>query len=251
MAQVKQAAVGFRVHSGWAAMVAVALEKSGPVVLCRERPHLVKIFNYSYRQPYHTAEKMPLGEARAFISQVRAEARGLARSAMQRMQARVREAGYDLSHCGALAASGRALPKLEEILAAHPLIHTADGELFREALLHASERSGLKTQRIKEKELLETAKKTLHEEPAALLRRTTEMGKAFGSPWSQDEKFATLAAWLALTSHNRTGLQGSQKSEERKKPNTESTEAEAQRSLRRAVLSSGRARSRGDVKRLV
>jgi len=197
---MKKAAVGFRVHSGWAAMVAVALEKSGPVLLYRERPHLVKIFSYSYRQPYHTAAKMPLEEARTFISQVRDEARGLARGALRRMQARVREAGYHLSHCGALAASGRALPNLEEILAAHPLIHTADGELFREAILQASERSGLKTERVKEKELLETARKILRKQPAALLRQTAEMGKAFGSPWSQDEKFATLAAWLALRS---------------------------------------------------
>lgn len=199
---MKQAAVGFRVHSGWAAMVAVSLEKSNPVVLCRERPHLVKIFNYSYRQPYHTAERMPLEEAHAFISQVRAEAKELARSSLRRMQARVREAGFDLSHCGALAASGRTLPELAEILAAHPLIHTADGELFREAILHASEQWGLKTERIREKELLETAKKTLHKQPAALLKLTAEMGKAFGSPWSQDEKFATLAAWLVLSSQN-------------------------------------------------
>jgi len=35
-------------------------------------------------------------------------------------------------------------------------------------------------------------------QPAVLLRRITELGKPFGSPWSQDEKFATLAAWLAL-----------------------------------------------------
>ena len=203
---MKQAAVGFRVHSGWAAMVAVALEKSDPVVLCRERPHLVKIFNYSYRQPYHTAEKMPLEEARTFISQVRAEARTLARSALRRMEARVREAGYNLSHCCALAASGRTLPELEEILVAHPLIHTADGELFREAILHASDRWGLKTERIKEKELLETAKKTLRKQPAALLKQTTEMGKAFGSPWSQDEKFATLAAWLALSLENSKSI---------------------------------------------
>jgi hypothetical protein len=32
------------------------------------------------------------------------------------------------------------------------------------------------------------------------------LGRPFGSPWSQDEKFATLAAWLALrTSHRGDG----------------------------------------------
>ncbi|HXY24027.1 MAG TPA: hypothetical protein VEI73_05220 [Candidatus Acidoferrum sp.] len=206
---MKSAAVGFRVHSGWAALVAVALEKSEPVVLCRERPHLVKIFDYSYRQPYHTAKKMPLEEGRAFISQVRDEARGLARSALGEMQAKLREAGYGLSHCGVLLASGRALPKLEEILAAHPLMHTADGELFREAILHACGKCGLEIEGIKEKELLESAKKTLRVQPAALLRRVAELGKPFGSPWSQDEKFATLAAWLAVASRNSDGAASS------------------------------------------
>jgi len=193
-----KAAVGFRVHSGWAAMVAVSLEKGEPVVLCRERPHLVKIFNYSYRQPYHTAEKMPLEEARAFISKIRDDARSLAHGALRKMQAQVEEAGYRLSRCALLLASGRELPELEKILASHALIHTADGELFREALSRAGESCGLETVGLKERELLEEAKKTLRTQPAALLRWVTELGKPFGSPWSQDEKFATLAAWLTL-----------------------------------------------------
>jgi len=36
--------------------------------------------------------------------------------------------------------------------------------------------------------------------PKELMRRVTELGRPLGSPWSQDEKFATLAAWLALAS---------------------------------------------------
>jgi len=198
---MKSAAVGFRVHSGWAALVAVSLEKGEPVVLCRERPHLVKIFNYSYRQPYHTAEKMPLGEARAFISQVRNEARSLTYGALRGMQARVQEAGYKLSQSALLLASGRELPELEKILASHALIHTADGELFREAILYGSEKCGFGVLAVKERELLGHAAKVLRRKEAALLRQVTELGKPMGSPWTQDEKYATLAAWLALNSH--------------------------------------------------
>jgi hypothetical protein len=33
---MKKAAVGFRVHSGWTAFVAVALEKGAPTVLSRQ-----------------------------------------------------------------------------------------------------------------------------------------------------------------------------------------------------------------------
>ncbi len=55
---MKQAAVGFRVHSGWAAVVAVCVEKGAPVVLAKQRVHLVETFTYEFRQPYHTAEKV-------------------------------------------------------------------------------------------------------------------------------------------------------------------------------------------------
>jgi hypothetical protein len=196
---MKQAAIGFRVHSGWAAVVAVCVEKGAPVVLVKQRVHLVETFTYEFRQPYHTAEKMQLGQAREFIARMQAEARRLAYSAIRGLESRTQEQGVKLTRCGLLLASGRPLPGLEKILASHALIHTADGELFREALLHASNRFGLKEFKIKEKELLDRAGQVLRAKPSELARRVTELGRPLGSPWSQDEKFATLAAWLALT----------------------------------------------------
>src|SRR3981189_31278 len=150
---MKQAAVGFRVHSGWAAMVAVSVEKGAPVVLARQRVHLVETFTYEFRQPYHTAEKMLEGQAREFIVRMQAEARRLAYGAIRELQSRTQEQGVKLTRCGLLLASGRPLPALEKILASHALIHTADGELFREAILHASNRCGLRAFKIKEREL--------------------------------------------------------------------------------------------------
>jgi hypothetical protein len=203
MADTEQAAVGFRVHSGWAAAVAVSLEKGQPVVLARQRVHLVNTFTYEFRQPYHTAEKMLDGQAREFLSRIQAEARRLAHRAIREIESRTQEQGVTLTRCGLLLASGRPLPALEKILASHALIHTADGELFREAILHASARCGLGDFRIKEKELLDRAGDDLRLNSAVLLRRVTELGRPFGSPWSQDEKFATLAAWLALAASSK------------------------------------------------
>jgi hypothetical protein len=194
---MKQAAIGFRVHSGWAAVVAVCLEKGAPVVLARKRVHLVETFTYEFRQPYHTAEKMLQGQGREFISRMRDEARGLAYSAIRELASRTQEQGVKLTRCGLLLASGRPLPELDKILASHALIHTADGELFREALLHASARCGLLEFTIKDKELLERAGQVLRFKSATLMERVTELGRPFGAPWSQDEKFATLAAWMA------------------------------------------------------
>src|SRR5712691_4569722 len=195
---MKQAALGFRVHSGWTAVVAVRLEKGAPVVLVRQRVHLVETFTYEFRQPYHTAEKMLAGQAGDFIERIRDEARRLAHRAIHGLQSDLQKQGIVLKSCGLLLASGRPLPNLEKILASHALIHTADGELFREAILHASDHCGLAAACIKERELLERAAQVLRIQPAALIRRVTELGRPLGAPWSQDEKFATLAAWLAL-----------------------------------------------------
>jgi hypothetical protein len=204
---MKQAAVGFRVHSGWAAVVAVCVEKGAPVVLARQRVYLVETFTYGFRQPYHTAEKMLLGQAREFIARMQAEARRLAYRAVRELASRAQEQGAKLTRCGLLLASGRALPELEKILASHALIHTADGELFREALLHASARCGLRDFTIKERELLERAGQTLRLKSTVLMDRVTELGRSFGAPWSQDEKFATIAAWLALRASPRSRRQ--------------------------------------------
>jgi hypothetical protein len=205
VAQLKQAAVGFRVHSGWAAFVAVSLDKGWPVVLARQRVHLVETYTYEFRQPYHTAEKMPLGDAREFVVRMQAEARRLAHRALRELASRTQEQGVELTRFGLLLASGRPLPELEKILASHALIHTADGELFREAILHASARCGLRGTCLRERELLEQAGQAFHRKPAALLRQVTELGRALGSPWTQEEKFATLAAWLALSDSRQAG----------------------------------------------
>jgi hypothetical protein len=195
---VKPAALGFRVHSGWAALVAISLDGHSPVVLQRQRPHLVKTFTYEFRQPYHTAEKKPLDESRAFVSNAQAEARHLATRTVESARGDLRKQGYKLDRCGLLLASGRPLPELAQILRSHALIHSADGELFRNALLDASKSCGLKVFTTKENELLEFASQTLRQPHQELMARLADLGSALGAPWSRDEKFSALIAWLAL-----------------------------------------------------
>jgi len=195
---MKKAAVGFRVHSGWSAMVVVSLEKGKPVVLRRRRVRLVKTFSYAYRQPYHTAEKMELAVAGKFVAGVRVEAEELAFGALRELKMELKKLEWQVEHCALLLASGRALPEFEKILSSHALIHTADGELFREAIRGACKSGRLRVIGIKERELVERCADEFSLKPAEVLRRVTELGREFGAPWTQDEKFATLAGWLAL-----------------------------------------------------
>lgn len=196
---MKNAAVGFRVHSGWCAAVAVCVEQGTPNVLHRERPHLVEEFTYRLRQPYHTAEKVGIAAARQFIDNVRATATNLACQVIQRLQSSLQTRGYQLVSGALLLAAAKPLPDLEHILASHALIHTADGEMFRDAITRAHVRHGLPLACIKERELDREAQQLLRIKATAVRTRLTELGKALGSPWTQDEKFAALAAWLSLS----------------------------------------------------
>lgn len=196
---VQTAALGFRVHSGWAAAIVLCGPLDAPVVVDRRKIQLVKIFSYTFRQPYHTAEKMPRQDAGKFIRSVQSEAKRLALSALRSLQKDLAEGDFKIIRGALLLASGPELPALEQILASHALIHTADGELFRHSLRAACARLHLPVLGIREKELFAAASKVFGTQPAAIKRRIAALGKSLGPPWSQDEKFAALGAWLSLS----------------------------------------------------
>src|ERR1700692_3316748 len=109
---MNKAAVGFRVHSGWTALVVVSLDKGAPLVLSRRRVQLVETFSYKFRQPYHTAEKMPVAEAGKFVSDVRSDAGSIAHRSLRAVQLELKKLGYQLDRGGLLLASGKTLPEL-------------------------------------------------------------------------------------------------------------------------------------------
>ena len=144
-------------------------------------------------QPYHAAVGLDIREAGQLVRSHAARAAALAETALRGMVADLRQLGHAVVGCGLLLASGRPLPPLEKILASHPLLHTAEGELFRDALRAACRECGLPLTVVKERELFTRASERIERHVAA-------MGKGIGPPWRQDEKFAAVAAWLALAS---------------------------------------------------
>jgi len=195
---VHTATVGFRVHSGWAAEVVLCGPVDAPVVVDRRKIQLVETFSYTFRQPYHTAEKMPRPDGAKFIRSVQTEAKRLALSALRTLRANLAEGDFKLAYGALLLASGRTLSTLERILTSHALIHTADGELFRDSLRAGCAHCNLPVHAIREKELFGAASKALGISEAVLKRRVAALGKALGPPWGQDEKLAALGAWLTL-----------------------------------------------------
>ncbi|MGO4884205.1 MAG: hypothetical protein ACLP59_25805 [Bryobacteraceae bacterium] len=192
------AAIGLRAHSGWAAAVAVAGPVHAPVVVMRRRIEMRERGATGPAQPYHAAVGLDLDEARELVERSASGAAALAGTGLRAMAEDLRSLGHRAAGCGLLLASGRPLPPLEKILASHPLLHTAEGELFREALRAASRECGLPLMEAKERELFARAAAELRLPDGELERRLAAMGKAIGPPWRQDEKFSAVAAWLAL-----------------------------------------------------
>jgi len=190
-----EAALGFRAHSGWAALVVVAGPVAEPVAVVRRR---VELSRRTPRQPFHAAEGRPFAAAEDLIRRSTDEARDLAERAVREAVTELREAGHEAVAGGLLLAAGRPLPGLRDVLASHALIHAAEGELFRDVLRQASERCGLRLVEVKERELEDRAAQSLHRTATELQRRVADWGKVLGSPWTQDEKRAALVAWLAM-----------------------------------------------------
>jgi hypothetical protein len=90
------------------------------------------------------------------------------------------------------------LPDLAAILASHALIHTAEGEFYRDALVGAAEAMGISTARLKAAQALSHVAMQTDMSEAAMTKALTEMGKTVGRPWTSDEKLATLAVWSLL-----------------------------------------------------
>lgn len=192
-------ALGFRVHSGWASVIAAAGSPGEPVVLERRRIEIADRALAGSRQPYHAVVASGSGTPEALLHQFRESSTSLATLAVGALVEEVKCAGATIVEAAAiLYASGRSLPELTTILRSHPLLHTAEGEFFRDVLAHASEHCGLPVIKLKEREVWDKAASVFELSLADLQQCMNGLGKRMGPPWTQDEKLASLAAWLGI-----------------------------------------------------
>jgi hypothetical protein len=170
-------------------MVAVAGTIDEPRVLERRRIVIADAGIAGSRQPYHAAAERPFPEAEAMVREALKSSRALALEAMSAAVRALHAGEHEVCGCGVLLGSGKALPGLEGILASHALIHAAEGELFRAVLVWAAQECRLPVIGVREKGL-----------DGRSLTRIGPLGKVIGPPWTQDQKYATVAALTALGS---------------------------------------------------
>jgi hypothetical protein len=202
---MKNAAFGIRVHSGWAVIVCVSSDPAAPEIVDRRRVVIIEPTMQGAKQPYHFAETLSLEEAERHIEKCAAASKRLAFNAVREMLDEVTTRKYRVLDCAMLLASGRALPSLQKILASHALIHTAEGEFFRNVVREAGEHFRIPVMGIRERELDERANATFGKAAARVRQHINGLGKTVGSPWTQDEKTAALAA-LVVSETNGVDL---------------------------------------------
>jgi hypothetical protein len=200
---MKNAAFGVRMHSGWGVLVCISGDLAAPEIVDRRRIVVVEPTMEGAKQPYHFAETLPLEEAERHLRKCAEVSQRLTLQAIRESLEAVSARKYRVLGCAMLLASGRALPSLQKILASHALIHTAEGEFFRNVVSDACEACHIPVMRFRERELDERANTTFGNRARSVQQHISELGKTVGSPWTQDEKAAALAALMVLADKTR------------------------------------------------
>ena len=199
----QRAALGFKLHTGWGVLVAVAGRPSEIQVLLRRRVELLPPNSSIPRFVYHAASEKPLTEATKLVKLGTKAAQEAARLAVKGAMEELSSRGVKVDVCGVLSGSTVVPNDLAVILRSHPLIHAAEGALFQNAIASACEGRGMRVILSREREVWARAAAIWDIAEPALRKSVDGLRKSLGPPWSADHKSATAIALLALKSHTR------------------------------------------------
>ena len=195
---MKRAALGVRMHSGWGVLVAVSGEANSVEIVDRRRIVTMDPGTRGAKQPYHYAANLGLQDSERHLANCAAASERLALAAVGQVVRELEARNYRIVGSAVLLASGRPLPELSRILASHPLLHTAEGEFFRNAVRKACERLKISVTAIRERDLEELAKTAFGNAARKVQQRISSLGSSIGPPWTKDHKAAALAASMIL-----------------------------------------------------
>jgi hypothetical protein len=147
---------------------------------------------------YHAALEIDLDEATELIARVERSAAENARRSLASVADRLLADGHRVVGV-AVAASNTAPPTdLAKILASHSSVHAAEGELYREALVDATDALGFALTRFPNKHAISEAAAALRVDTDAQSERLGALRTTLGPPWQKDHREATAAALLVL-----------------------------------------------------
>jgi hypothetical protein len=191
------AALGFRLHTGWAALVVVAGEPGKLEVLHRRRVELLPPGDSVPRFVYHQAAELPPAQAAELVARAEAASQQTARIAIGEVLDHLRTIAL-VTKAG-IPSGSKPVPKdLQALLRSHPAIHTAEGALFQRAIASACQNSGLAVISAREREVWLNAADAWGMQEDGLRKAIDGLRKSVGAPWGTDQKTASAFALLAL-----------------------------------------------------
>ena len=188
-------AMGLRVKTGKAIAVLLRGPVKSPKVIKRGEMLLADPDEPDTWQPYHVVMDLPWKEAQKAARRTTGLIRAAGSEAVGNWAREVRASSLELCGVGIVAGS---LQDPSKVGNPHIRAHTAEGQLFREALEMAADSLSLSRYCFVEEKIYEAGAPELACNAEALKARGAELGVAVGRPWRALEKAATAAAWVML-----------------------------------------------------
>src|SRR5438105_1263087 len=183
---MNRSALGIRMHSGWGVVVAVSGDVNSIEVIDRRRIVTMDSSMPGAKQPYHFAANLAAAESEGYLARCAVNSERLSLAAIKEIVRDLEIRQYYIAGCALMLASGRPLPILSKILSSHPLIHSAEGQFFRDGVRKACERLKIPVAAIPERQVEERARKIFGKGFNEVQSNLSSIGKSLRPPWTKD-----------------------------------------------------------------
>jgi hypothetical protein len=195
--KTQTAALGFRVKSGWAAVVLLTDTAHSPQLSDVSRIELCDPRLPETRQPYHAAMgKLETDSTK--LNQRERVVRSISQQALTTLLKGYRQKGFRIRRA-ALVVGSQTDPA--SISNPHIRAHALEGQLFRSAVAKALQDHEIRTEVLIERDAYSDVAARLKRSSDDVKRAIQDLGQsppAKGEPWRAEQKLAALAALFAL-----------------------------------------------------
>jgi hypothetical protein len=197
MTKPQTAALGFRVKSGWAAVVLLTRAAHSPRLFDVKRIELCDPRLPETRQPYHAAMGTLETDKRKVNRRVRV-VRCISRQSFATLLDGYRQKGFRIKRAALVVGS---LIDPAAITNPHIRAHAFEGRLFRSAVEEALHDHQIPTDVLVERDAYARVAARLKQSTDDVRRTLQDLGRSMpanGGPWRAEQKLAAIAALLAL-----------------------------------------------------
>jgi hypothetical protein len=197
VSKTQTAVLGFRVKSGWAAVVLLTGTGRSPQLADVGRIELCDARRPETRQPYHAA----MGELETDsikLNERESAVRSVSRESLTRLLKRYQQNGFQIQRAALVVGS-----RIDPATVANPHIraHALEGRLFRSVVEQSLQEHGIRTEILLERDAYAVVAARLKRSSDDLKRAIQGLGRSTPAkiaPWRAEQKLAAVAALFVL-----------------------------------------------------